>query len=50
MNDESESSRRSPFTVKGDVKRFTGRNEVEFEDGSRKNFTFIVYATGNIKF
>ncbi|XP_031640811.1 senecionine N-oxygenase-like [Contarinia nasturtii] len=30
----------------GNVKRFTGPHEVEFENGKRINFTVIIYATG----
>ncbi|XP_031617072.1 dimethylaniline monooxygenase [N-oxide-forming] 3-like [Contarinia nasturtii] len=31
---------------KGDVKRFIGTNQVEFEDGTCLNFTDVIYATG----
>ncbi|XP_031628462.1 senecionine N-oxygenase-like isoform X1 [Contarinia nasturtii] len=33
------------YPLKGNVKRFTA-NGAEFEDGSRRNFTVIIYATG----
>lgn len=36
-----------PLEFKGDVKRITSDGSVEFDDGSRKNFSIIIYATGN---
>lgn len=34
--------------INGNVKRFTGAYEVEFENGKRQNFSYIIYATGNL--
>lgn len=31
------------------VKRFTGTNEVEFQNNTKKNFTVVIYATGNLE-
>ncbi|XP_031627749.1 senecionine N-oxygenase-like [Contarinia nasturtii] len=50
FDDEEEdpplSEKESNLVTFGNVKRFTGKNSVEFQDGTRRNISVVIYATG----
>lgn len=49
IKENFQSSEDLTFTVKGEVKRFK-KYGVEFEDGSKQNYTYVIYATGALDY
>lgn len=49
FHDDCEMAKCNSVAGSGDVKRFVGKNGVEFQCGPCINITKVIYATGNLQ-